>query len=328
MKCHRSSRCGARRCERLLVPCFQDHTWQGCSNTCSPGSFFCDTTHRHLHEEFLEALRRTGESARASGTAQDKKRRFALGEQIAVKAARGDFTQGSGLTPDEWGMVNASCATCVKESASQLATTRTAGLLAACTPCGLVCGWSELQDTESHRARLNLVCKRVSLNPSFKICIHDDACHMQQICISRRRRFDLSDPAQRRLRARTWVLDRLRAKNHTGQWCRANVWPDLPHLRPLVEGVNTQICEQIFSWLVRLKHAFLHMNKSTYRLFMTAQLQLHNEVRPLRWYLRSRDSFFPSTPQRIWRTPSSTTSAEGCGLRNLVMQLILSHGRL
>lgn len=75
------------------------------------------------------------------------------------------------------------------------------------------------------------------------------------------------------LKNKTFVIDRFHIKNHTQQKCKTDHncenYPDL-------EGLNTEICEQKFQHISKLKHQVKHMNKQRYKLFFLEYMNLAN----------------------------------------------------
>ena len=73
-----------------------------------------------------------------------------------------------------------------------------------------------------------------------------------------------------------WSLDRFHSVNHIDSWCKANVWPGLPHLRPLLQGVNTSRCESVFAWLRGFAGALHTMSRWRCVYFVEQMVDMHN----------------------------------------------------
>lgn len=89
------------------------------------------------------------------------------------------------------------------------------------------------------------------------------------------------------------VIDSMHMKGHTDHWCKQNCDPKwFPQLnnvsnKPLTclhsylcictyIQVNTEVCEQTFSWLSRYRHIARHMNRTNFMFFVLYICDLHN----------------------------------------------------
>ena len=82
----------------------------------------------------------------------------------------------------------------------------------------------------------------------------------------------------KRLLGIVWILDRWHAKNHVGEWCKSNVDPSLPFLKPFIRGHNTEICESTNAWLAGFKHAVRHMQQFSFKFHLATNMDCHNEI--------------------------------------------------
>ncbi|CAE8697795.1 unnamed protein product, partial [Polarella glacialis] len=113
-----------------------------------------------------------------------------------------------------------------KEKQTSLKAERTAGILLAAYPLGIVPGFTELFGSESRRQRYAFVAKIVAVDSFVKLVVHDDACHMAKYCQHVNRFID-DDIKERSYVALSWAplrvlmsdllwsLDRFHASNHT-----------------------------------------------------------------------------------------------------------------
>jgi hypothetical protein len=97
-----------------------------------------------------------------------------------------------------------------------------------------------------------------------KAAVYDDGCHLIKY-LHRHIGKDLTATnAAKALAEVKFSVDRIHFRNHVGSWCRANMNPDdnprmlilvskfvFDTLTPLsvLQGVNTEAAEQLFSWL-------------------------------------------------------------------------------
>ena len=275
-KCHRA-RCAAQGLPRKSCGWGPDVADASDGNPLE-GSLFC-RQHSYLQhgvDTKMNQLALSKGYASESDLKRDNRDQW-LALRLEVRKVVASNQPAGGLSEEEWEQLTAECSGAVKEPRQKLVNARTAGIQIAALPQGLICAWSELSKSESHRARYELVLRLLRALP-FKLACHDDACHMRRVIHSCRRAIDPQDPLGELLLALEWVLDRFHACNHTGQYCRENVWPILPHLAAKLVGVNTSVCEKLNSWIAAFKHAVRHMNKDTFRFFFCCNFDMHNRL--------------------------------------------------
>ena len=311
------ARCGAEDCCALTSSSLDRSTVIDCPNSPARGSYYCpdhaflrapplvqgelvsDVTRvvrkRHLRDgdEYLVHRAAVAEPVWV--------REFALERQV-VDAYKVNGSKPTDIervakrrrvpakAPEEYGL---SCSTC-KERGSHLFYGRTAGILLAAFPSGIVPHWCEMFESESRTQRYFFVAELLSFCPSLKVGVHDDGCHMQQFCRHRNRFQDdlaergwlgVSSTPMRVLTAQLlWSLDRFHSVNHIDKWCHDNVNPALPHLKPYLAGVNTSVCESVFAWVRGFAGALHVMSRWLFIFFLAEMLDLHN------WRLVSGDS--------------------------------------
>ncbi|XP_066912461.1 uncharacterized protein [Clytia hemisphaerica] len=110
------------------------------------------------------------------------------------------------------------------------------------------------------------------------IC-YDDACHLRRYSENPIRK-DLT-LTSKRISSMEFYIDRFHYKNHKDPWCRRNCNPDKSSL---LKNVNTEACEQLFSWFSRYSRMTKHMNRQRF-LFLTLYLMdFHNEnIKNIHW---------------------------------------------
>jgi len=150
----------------------------------------------------------------------------------------------------------------------------TAGVAAAMWPCGIIVGFTELFRSESCSLMTLFLLKITSIIRKVpSLFVYDDACHMWPFLL---RRKDLS-PAVAALAGEWWVVDKLHIANHTGDWCLKHCHPDKHACLTEKPGVNTEVCEQTFSWLAGYKTRCRHMSKHRFHVYLLRMCDLHNE---------------------------------------------------
>ena len=75
-------------------------------------------------------------------------------------------------------------------------------------------------------------------------------------------------------KAPKWVVDRFHFGSHKDEFCLNNCNPSAC---PGIDYVNTEACEQLFSWLGKFKFQTAGMTISTYKYFLYMVILLHNE---------------------------------------------------
>ena len=63
-----------------------------------------------------------------------------------------------------------------------------------------------------------------------------------------------------------------------GDWCKHNVHPSLPFLKPFLVGHNTEVCESTNAWLAGFKHADRHMQKFSFKFHLANNMDCQNEI--------------------------------------------------
>uniref|UniRef100_A0A7M5UMV9 Uncharacterized protein n=1 Tax=Clytia hemisphaerica TaxID=252671 RepID=A0A7M5UMV9_9CNID len=146
---------------------------------------------------------------------------------------------------------------------------KTSGVLVFTSPCGVVVNMKELYISESKLqvyGHLYELLKMESMK-DIECIVYDDACHLKKYSMNRREKSE-------KLADMDYRSDRFHFKNHIDTWCRANCNPDNSDS---LKDVNTEICEQLFSWFSKYKHMTKHMNRERYTFMVLYLMHLHNE---------------------------------------------------
>ncbi|CAG2237308.1 unnamed protein product [Mytilus edulis] len=111
------------------------------------------------------------------------------------------------------------------------------------------------------------VAQNIDYFSEINCLVYDDACHLKKFI---NKRFP-----EQRISALTMKCDRVHFKNHTDDWCKENC---NPNTEKLLENVNTEKMEQLFSWLSSYSYMVRYMKQSTYSFFILDMLDKHNFV--------------------------------------------------
>lgn len=168
-------------------------------------------------------------------------------------------------------------------------------MFAVVRPCGIIFSLRELYGTESISqvvCILMALCTVVGRAP--KVLGYDDACHLHKfIHLPRRAAKYASNTLWQQLSGIKFFIDRFHMRNHVDKWCiknmdpeREDILPDmrcrwvrcLPNVRQMGK-VNTEICEQTFSWLQGYKNSTRHMGEARFRWFLLTMCWMRNEAR-------------------------------------------------
>ncbi|XP_066932011.1 uncharacterized protein [Clytia hemisphaerica] len=146
---------------------------------------------------------------------------------------------------------------------------KTSGVLAFTSPCGIIVNLKELYISESKLQVFGHLFELLDseLFKDIECIVYDDACHLKRYAMNRRN-------VSERLADMDYRSDRFHFKNHVDLWCRANCNPD--HSETL-DNVNTEVCEQLFSWFSKYKVMTKHMNRERYTFIVLYFMHMHNE---------------------------------------------------
>ena len=124
---------------------------------------------------------------------------------------------------------------------------------------------------------------------------YDDGCHLRKFANNACRK-SLNTTTQRLARTKI-VIDRMNFKGHKDSWCRETCDPskydELKNVSNVsmylmilnahkvtckfpCPQVDTEICEQVFSWLSRYARITKHMNLDHFMFFILYLCDLHN----------------------------------------------------
>ena len=170
-------------------------------------------------------------------------------------------------------VIDDSCQT--RKSRDKRVLRHTVGILVGAYPCGIATLIDELYGCESLSQVYGIVVDHFSKmsessRDRLEELVYDDACHLKKFCEAEKRAN--RNEFTRKLAEIGKRVDNFHFPNHVDAWCQQNCNPkDSKNL----DGVNTPICEQLFSRLNRYTNTKA-MNEASFGLFFLYNLDLHN----------------------------------------------------
>ena len=147
------------------------------------------------------------------------------------------------------------------------------GLLIGAYPCGTVPLFDELFNSEGiaqvHGILMEYLAT-VSDKEKLEFIIYDDACHLAKYSMNEK--VAERNKTTKFFSERKFVIDKFHFRNHIDPWCHQNCDPnEVPEL----DGMNTEICEQMFRGINQKKNC-KGMNEAHFFLFWLYNLEMHN----------------------------------------------------
>ena len=103
-------------------------------------------------------------------------------------------------------------------------------------------------------------------NQKIEVIVYDDGCHLAKHKNSKP--FSYPNLTQCEIK-----IDNFHYRNHVDKWCRENM---NPKTCSKLNGVNTEIMEQTFSWLKKFSSSLKYMNKFTFNFMILDIVDRHN----------------------------------------------------
>jgi len=156
--------------------------------------------------------------------------------------------------------------------------TKSAGILATILNCGVIVSISVLLGTESlSQVYMHLSdLYREHQHLPHQLC-YDDGCHLRRFIELRQ------DPVKHgKFAAWFWEnvgqkikVDRFHFKNHkkSHTYCQKHCNPNT-----LQDGLNTEVCEQSFRWVARLKYSLNSMTPVRFIFFLHIAADIRNKM--------------------------------------------------
>jgi len=108
-----------------------------------------------------------------------------------------------------------------------------------------------------------------TIYPEF-VC-YDDGCHLRKYAKHPSR--SLLTPQSTKLANTEIVIDKMHMAGHTDVWCHQHCDPK--SFKEL-ENVDTEVCEQHFSWLSKYARMSRRMDRNTFVFFILYIIDMHN----------------------------------------------------
>ena len=199
-----------------------------------------------------------------------------------------------------------SCKTLKSKPGNYISNTfRTLGIVLWTLNCNVIISSIELLRAESIKEIISGLCQIIRFSQigvdkdNAAIChvpqniIYDDGCHLVKTII------DHFDGMLRRNEATTFLyqnckfnIDRMHYQNHRDKWCKKYLNPDN---NPDLTGINTESCEQTFSWLNKFAKSFSRMCSTRCRLALYLMLH-HWNCNHIKLNPYDKDIGFPFLP--------------------------------
>ena len=151
----------------------------------------------------------------------------------------------------------------------------TAGIFIGCWPCGICVLWDELYGTESISQVHGIITDwlatlSVSARNRLKFALYDDMCHLSRY--SRKSKLKNLNEVTECFANLSHAVDFMHFRGHKDVWCKENMNPH--HFKEL-EPVNSQVCEQKFSYTNHFKNCKA-MNEEHFKFYWLYILDLKN----------------------------------------------------
>lgn len=154
---------------------------------------------------------------------------------------------------------------------------RTAGILLGAWPCGTILMLGELFGAESKSQVYGFLHTFLKENAQstadLRFICYDDGCHLKKYAANTKR--VNQTPTATRLSSLNIVVDKMHFKGHIDPWCQENC---NPYTFSELEKVDTEICEQIFSWMSKYARITQHMNRVHFLFFLLYLCDAHNRL--------------------------------------------------
>ena len=149
----------------------------------------------------------------------------------------------------------------------------TVGVFVGAFPCGTIVLFDELYGSESISQVYGIVVEflaRLDDLTNLKEILYDDCCHFK--AFSEKDKNADQNEVTKYLAEVGKHVDRFHFRNHVDEWCQQNCNPENV---PLLKGVNTQVCEQLFK-KVNSHRNCKSFNEARFFLFFLYQFDIHN----------------------------------------------------
>jgi hypothetical protein len=143
----------------------------------------------------------------------------------------------------------------------------TTGVAAGAWSCGIVVLLGELFGCESKSQVYGMLHTFIQENEEstsqLRYICYDDGCHLKKYACNPVRAN--KTPTATRIASMNIVIDKFHFRGHIDAWCRRNCDP---HQFDELKKVDTETCEQLFSWLSRYARITQHMNRVHFLFYL------------------------------------------------------------
>ena len=149
----------------------------------------------------------------------------------------------------------------------------TVGVFVGAFPCGTIVLFDELYGSESISQVYGILTEFLSrLEDMTKLeeLLYDDCCHLK--AFSEKEKNAKQNDVTQYLADIGKHVDRFHFRNHVDPWCQENCNPEGV---PVLQGVNTQVCEQLFKKINSHRNC-KSFNEARFFMFFIYQFDIHN----------------------------------------------------
>lgn len=167
--------------------------------------------------------------------------------------------------------VSVSCNT--RKSRDKTCRRHTVGVFVGAYPCGTIVLFDELYGSEGISQVYGILVEflaRLEDLDSLEELLYDDCCHLK--AFSEKETNANQNAITKHFAKLGKHVDRFHFRNHVDPWCMENCNPEGI---PVLKGVNTQVCEQLFKKVNSHKNC-KSFNESRFFLFFLYQFDIHN----------------------------------------------------
>lgn len=158
----------------------------------------------------------------------------------------------------------------------------TAGILAMVKPCGIICAINEMYTCESLSQVFSFLLRNLEDVPSIKFIGYDRACELKPFLHNLKSKENIG--AEILLDQLEFLVDIFHIHGHVSKKCmplegnkHCEFHPKLPRFAE-IHGANTEVAEQVFSWLGKFKSNVRKMSMHKFRFFIEDIIASKNEV--------------------------------------------------
>ena len=149
----------------------------------------------------------------------------------------------------------------------------TVGVFVGAFPCGTIVLFDELYGSESISQVYGILIEflsRLDDMTTLEELLYDDCCHLKSF--SEKEKNAQQNDVTQYLADIGKHVDRFHFRNHVDPWCQKNCNPEEV---PALQGVNTQVCEQLFKKINSHRNC-KSFNEARFFMFFIYQFDIHN----------------------------------------------------